>query len=178
MNESIFNLPPNEESKNNPEKMEQSSNVEFAVVKPDEDPVKKAIGEDRARRDQLALNKIRQDLGMDSFKKPEISDNKTSDRVRMENNKELGKSLANLSNEIQEFEDILRQNKFNRVPLNADDFKKIIKDEQIDFPSAIQAFDDLQRDLSRDFMPKDNEDNFYRGLRAQKEWRLEMRAKC
>ena len=159
MNESIFNLPPDEESKNIPEEtLESSSSSELEVTKSGEDLNQAAIKEARLKRDELALNKLRQELNIEQPKKLEISGDTGSEGIRMEHNKELGKSLVNLSNEVQEFEDILRLNKFNRVPLHADDLKTIIKDEQIDFPTTLQVFDDLERDLSKDFMPKDDRD--------------------
>ncbi len=110
------------------------------------------------KKDEEALKKVREELSVNQSEKSESQEDETQEKIRREFNKELGKSVARLSGEIQEFEESLRINKFNPISFHVEEFRSAMTDEGVDLQKLTQTLDDFQTSLKKDFMPKDERD--------------------
>jgi len=105
-----------------------------------------------------ALNPTEKQIGGMAPNEQATSERNVTERIKEEFTKELSRSLVRLSGEIQDFEDSLKLNKFNRISFGAENIRTAISEESIDFPRVSQVFDDLRANFKKDFMPRDEKD--------------------
>lgn len=113
------------------------------------------VKEVQSIKDEEALKTVREQLGIAGPKETETPKSTTAEKIKVEYDRELSKSMIRLSGEVQELEDSLKQNRFMPISFHAEDLRAVAVDESIDFQKSVQAIDDLYTSLRKDFMPRD-----------------------
>jgi hypothetical protein len=155
------NLLPENLQKDTEKKSEEIPAPKSVVEKPAEVIDTTAAKEEQLKKDTVDLKKVRETLGIIQPEKSDTQDaviDTTPERIQREFQKEFGKSISRLSGEIQEFEDGLKLNKFNRISFQSEGLRTAVTDESVDFQKTIQEIDNLQMNLKKDFMPRNDRD--------------------